>query len=806
MRKWVIIIALLFPFLLCAQRDLINSWGGSGLAPNSHIRTLNIYVNVIYDVHPDTNSPFLDTTYWGPVIDTLMEGINVAGTIPTYLLSLFDTAYIIGNTNGCVTRIYGESSFDSLQISGDNVVVNVRESHVIADPTAPDYQRCHSSLFCYNKIQKVAVDVINEAGGLRTIYGHDSLSDYTLPGGNKISYTNILIRNITQAYGGYNSGTGCGNAIAQGLKIGDGYYSSEKGTLQCVGDGDISTNPTSILAHEISHTLFGGNNFHTSGGNHRGSAETMPFMNIQGGYGLMGGAGSGLVSCNGYERWRMHWKHPDAPAGTYIYSRNILDNSYLNSDICKEDGEKWFVLRDFVTYGDAIRIRLPYKDSITTPNQYIWLEFHNVGHNDKLDFLQYSNSSCLHLGTPGIYAYYQIGRDVLEGTSTQVWDYKNRDNLRIISNEGYWDYTRHLMSRDTDFVCTQWNWNADYYVPEFPNAFCGYQDQEKFIVPKWYDTDLGNTADTIQPSDRDVPPMLRYVIREYTMQNKVVGSDTIRNNISFIGGSLDAFSTHRKINMGTNPSTCNAKTYYTGNLGMTHLTFNSNTALNNTATYLTGLSIEMIPRADSTSFLVHIRWDDYDITDDARWTGKIILKGAEQGNLTRGHSITLAQNRTPAQRMRDSESGYFAEPTLLTCEAGSVFTQQPQTSLILTEKSRFALDSGATYHLGDSAQILVQSGSKLYIHSGSHFHGGIGSTIIVDSLGTLYVDDTAQLRRDARLIVRPGGKLIVNGGTLTSACEGEMWQGIIVEGQCRPAAGRPRTGQRHPQQRHHRKR
>ena len=30
--------------------------------------------------------------------------------------------------------------------------------------------------------------------------------------------------------------------------------------------------------------------------------------------------------------------------------------------------------------------------------------------------------------------------------------------------------------------------------------------------------------------------------------------------------------------------------------------------------------------------------------------------------------------------------------------------------------------------------------------------------------------------------MRPGGTLVVDGGTLTSACDGEMWQGIIVEG------------------------
>ena len=52
----------------------------------------------------------------------------------------------------------------------------------------------------------------------------------------------------------------------------------------------------------------------------------------------------------------------------------------------------------------------------------------------------------------------------------------------------------------------------------------------------------------------------------------------------------------------------------------------------------------------------------------------------------------------------------------------------------------------------------------------------------MDSLSTQYVYDTAKLRQEARIIVRPGGKLIVDGGTLTSACDGEMWQGIIVEG------------------------
>ena len=52
----------------------------------------------------------------------------------------------------------------------------------------------------------------------------------------------------------------------------------------------------------------------------------------------------------------------------------------------------------------------------------------------------------------------------------------------------------------------------------------------------------------------------------------------------------------------------------------------------------------------------------------------------------------------------------------------------------------------------------------------------------IDSSKTLTITGTLHCSPGSRIIVRPGGKLIVNGGTLTNACDGEMWQGIIVEG------------------------
>ena len=57
-----------------------------------------------------------------------------------------------------------------------------------------------------------------------------------------------------------------------------------------------------------------------------------------------------------------------------------------------------------------------------------------------------------------------------------------------------------------------------------------------------------------------------------------------------------------------------------------------------------------------------------------------------------------------------------------------------------------------------------------------------GGSVVIDSLATLTIVDTLHCAPSSRIIVRPGGKLVVDGGTLTSACEGEMWQGIYVEG------------------------
>ena len=469
----------------------------------------------------------------------------------------------------------------------------------------------------------------------------------------------------------------------------------------------------------------------------------------------MGATGSGLVGCNGYERWRMHWKHPQST--DYIAAQNANNSQSVVSDISITDGPQSFLLRDFVTYGDAVRIKLPYKDGSSSSNQYIWLENHQVGMNNKLDYLQYSNMYlCRPQGLPGIYAYYQVGRDILTSDQGNVWDINHRDNLKVISAEGYYDYEK--IDDTYNMNCVAYGEVSYVLQRGTDNPFCGGQDQQSHLFP--------STSDS-----------LLMVTHEYSMWRKVIGNDSI-DFLPCIGDNLDAFSTHTAINMGTNPSTCNTRTFHSANTSYTSPIYAYHSELNTRKTYLSGLGIEMIPQG--MNYLVNIRWDDFDIKNDTRWTGDVVLK--DTAILTIGKTVTLAQNRTVAQNTRDSKTGLFDKSTLLTCVEGSYFQQNSGSQMLLTEGSSLVLDSGSTYVLQDSASMLVQEGCSLIVRKGADFQVLGDAIVTIDSCGTAILSDTAILGASARIIVRSGGKLIVDGGTLTSACAGEMWQGICVEG------------------------
>ncbi|MBO7465761.1 MAG: hypothetical protein J6T56_07935, partial [Bacteroidales bacterium] len=327
--------------------------------------------------------------------------------------------------------------------------------------------------------------------------------------------------------------------------------------------------------------------------------------------------------------------------------------------------------------------------------------------------------------------------------------------------EGYHDYTLVTDSAHPDQVnCVDDHLHYYYHVQGAENPFNGYSDLEDQFQP-----DAGD--DTLKKK------------HERPLWRKVVGNDILDGLVN-LGDNADAFSCYSHINMGTNPGTCNAKVYYNclRENGKSDYVSNRNNPRNVRHTWLSGLGITMEPLPDG-DFLVRVRWDDYDITNDAIWTGRVMLR--EEANLTRGHRITLTQNRTPEQPFRDSVSGEFAPVSRLRCLPGSVFRMGLQSSLLLENKSIVLLDSGSTLSVGDSAEVHVGAGCIFEASRYANLRLGRHARIVVEDGGTLVLKNRSRFGIRSHIRVLPGGRLIAEGATLTGDGDG-MWTGIVVEG------------------------
>lgn len=683
---------------------------------------LNLFINIIYDQTPAWDPMKNAGQYdWKPGIAN-----KVNSNVPMFLKGFMDPDYSGEPLKSIISGFFYESSLGNFICLGDFVMVDVPQSRIT--PTKP------GSTFYQNEIIKEAINIINEQGGLRTVFGHDSISDYDFidrgvaglpkklgPNG-RIDFIQVVFRNsgkvfengkMVASYGSNNPGEGytseglvCSDCM---IRVGNKYYENDFFSVQNLGWDNFVYPTKTIIIHEFAHMFLGGNEFHTSGGNHYGTSSAGPFMGLQGGWGIIGGYNSSLISCNAYERWRLGWT--DSLNNPQQYAVAAFGN---NADISKEQGEQTFLLRDFVTSGDAIRIKFPYVDKGAS-NQYLWLENHQVGKNGKMDFLNYSNSSeCRDKGTPGIYAYIQVGRDVLESNNySDIFVNSETDNLKIVSAKGNWD--RKLESLTDTVNCVAWQKVVRSESLDKPNPLSGYNDQQTHF----FDI-TGDTKTFTDQSSADYPWII--------FKNGIPYS-----NLPYLGDNLEAFTDGAVMDIGSNPAPVNAVTFYVTQGGGKYKPFQKANTRN---VYLTGLRIEMTDLKNGT-FQIKIRWDDYTVKNNVRWTGNIILN--EPMVLEKGKTITLDKNYTPNQLSRDNLSNVFAPLTTLTANGSG--------RIELLPKSKIIIENGSTLILEPSSQLVLNKGSQ----------------IILKNNATLLIKNGAQIINTGGKIVNKGKGKIVRG-------------------------------------------
>lgn len=83
------------------------------------------------------------------------------------------------------------------------------------------------------------------------------------------------------------------------------------------------------------------------------------------------------------------------------------------------------------------------------------------------------------------------------------------------------------------------------------------------------------------------------------------------------------------------------------------------------------------------------------------------------------------------------------------------------------------VEDWCTYHPFDG--IVIRYGEQVIWHDGKDLLGDIE----IKKGATLTICCTVSLPAGARIIIRPGGRLILNGGVITNRC-GDMWEGIEI--------------------------
>lgn len=661
------------PSTLPVQRSE-NGWY---LSPRGTIRILVIYAEIDYDKNPKSDPQPDGSDKWHK------------GELPAWKDDLFDP-FALAEPMAQVSRYYHDMSLGQFIVLGDYIdhVVTVHESE-------------QSSLRDWSGI---AWDAANKLGALHTAHNlsmadFDQWTDGGKPGLPKVnrpddphSYDHVMV--IYRNSSGLTHGQGSTDAGSAGLLF--GHPSDTQSRF-----GAMNGLPFQILKHEFNHLLLGGNNFHSGGGNAKQFSSYQ--MCLQGGWSLMGAANSSLLTASAWDRQRLGWI---APGSQYQVRAWRPDGTPCNGDLDPMQGDTGlFVIGDFITTGDAIRIRIPNIPG-NEYQQWIWLENHR-GHQINgcaTDSYMWENygDSCVTPFAPGIYAQMQIDKDDREGTSIYGG---YADYLKPMPANGYYDMIcdeskmDHTCPFDQSLTIFQINNGMQ-------NPLTGFQEMELPVYDRNGDGEIWRSEAYL--------PYVRYVNGRYDAQ------------VVFNGRPEHAFTPHgnSKIGMGTNPGTSNALTRVQGERPVRGRVDQAN----NRVTYLNPFSIELLNEMPDGRITLRIRAQDPLIDRDVRWASdSIVLPAApdtEDPALVLAKSCTIKLDRgfTPRRNFDpDTVRGrvYFNSPTHFTVSEKARVVIQRKAVLRLEQGSVLHLLPGSTLELGPKARLRIGRDCTVVLHPGA---------------------------------------------------------------------------------------
>lgn len=454
--------------------------------------------------------------------------------------------------------------------------------------------------------------------------------------------------------------------------------------------------------HEFAHNLYGCP--HYLGAN---SADGNRFY-TQKGWGLMSAWHAPFFAANAWECWWLGWLTPQeiAQNGTYV-------------------------LQDFVTGRDALRIRLP------GTQQYAWIENHQkLSHWDKKLF--FSNPMRKEpLSARGIYAYV-----VAEPGSDRTQPHLNPFNkahvnlIKVLNAEGNFDILA------TEDLLSNGFFETTVMEKVAPNPFSGQNDFQ--FIRQDFDKN-GKIEVGMAHGNRDRGALEQKGVWSVKERNKNVL--TLGNT----GDGNDAFEPGERLGLSGIVPIAPFPTY-------------DRTAQRLQPFLLNGLSVKIRNRnPQDGSFALEVRFDDWRVDTEVRWCGQLLLSAtgdtlaADTLPLTVGRSgeVSLELGATPDRETLHPETGTFTNPTLLVAEKGR--------KILIEKKGNWIIGSFSELRLTDDCTLVVEQGAKLVIEDGGRLAAQDESRILLEKGAKLIIQSEGDLQLaggEKHLVVKAGGRIM----------------------------------------------
>ncbi len=657
---------------------------GWTLSPKGTLRILVLFCEIDYDKNPNKDPQRDGAEHWKK------------GQLPSWKDDLFD-AFPSDHPKALVSGYYHEMSLGHYTVLGDYVdhMITLKESEY------PEIASAHS-------VGQAAVKEANKLGTLHT--AHDlSITDFDLwQRGGKSGFPKVNTPDDPHRYDhvmviARNSGLTHGQGSTDGGSPGKlfGYESDSQSRF-----GGMNALPFEILKHEFNHLLLGGNNFHSGGGN-ASQFESYQLCQ-QGGWSLMGAANSSLLTCSGWDRMRLGWNAPDAH---YAINARATGGASVNGDLDPLQGDTGlFVLRDFVTTGDALRIRMPFIPANEYP-QWLWIENHRTYHHNGSRTDRYhwdsTENPCLPMAQPGIFMQMQIdreqkrGKDIFGGLA---------DYLHPLVASGHYDVE---FTPDTARETCPFHGTSRIYrlSSDRANPLCGSSEQELVSFDK-------NNDGRVERGEH------LSIVTGYRPDGTYI------DDAAFFGAPRHAWRPggNTVLNIGSNPSSANMMTLSCSGKQEKRKA----AAPDNRTVYLNGIRVELLREREDGSMELRVSTGDTRLTDDVRWCADSIVLPPLRGR--DGYSLTLATKKRllldrslTATRMelQGEVRGvrYFAPATKMTLTPGSTLRVEAKAELRLSNGSVLHVMPGAELNMDPVAKLTVDAGSMIIVHGNGKLSG-----------------------------------------------------------------------------------